>query len=210
MAILDPRGSHTYSDLDRRSAEVAATLLDGRNDLHEARVAFQIAPGFDHVAVHWGIARRCIAVPLPMDYTEREVEYLIRDADVSAVFAHREHVLTLESRDEIGPAHVVAPDRRAMILYTSGTTGQPKGVVITHASLTAQIESLVAAWEWTASDRTLLVLPFIMCTDPECRELRVVERRRTEMHPRSIRKRVESLASGELTLSQPYRRSITV
>ncbi len=46
-----------------------------------------------------------------------------------------------------------------MIIYTSGTTGRPKGVVTTHANLTAQIESLVTAWEWTRADRTLLVLP---------------------------------------------------
>ena len=46
-----------------------------------------------------------------------------------------------------------------MIVYTSGTTNRPKGVVTTHANITAQIESLVTAWEWTAADRTLLVLP---------------------------------------------------
>lgn len=46
-----------------------------------------------------------------------------------------------------------------MIVYTSGTTGKPKGVVTTHANLRAQVTSLVDAWEWTADDRTLLVLP---------------------------------------------------
>jgi malonyl-CoA/methylmalonyl-CoA synthetase len=45
------------------------------------------------------------------------------------------------------------------MLYTSGTTGKPKGVVTTHANLAAQIGSLLEAWEWTADDRTLLVLP---------------------------------------------------
>ena len=46
-----------------------------------------------------------------------------------------------------------------MILYTSGTSNRPKGVVTTHANITAQIESLVEAWEWSADDRILLCLP---------------------------------------------------
>ena len=46
-----------------------------------------------------------------------------------------------------------------MILYTSGTTSRPKGVVTTHANITAQIMSLVEAWEWSADDRIVLCLP---------------------------------------------------
>ncbi len=46
-----------------------------------------------------------------------------------------------------------------MILYTSGTTSKPKGVVTTHANIQAQIESLVTAWEWNATDRIPLFLP---------------------------------------------------
>jgi len=53
----------------------------------------------------------------------------------------------------------ISPDRRAMILYTSGTTSKPKGVVTTHANIQAQIESLVEAWEWSAADRVPLFLP---------------------------------------------------
>ena len=46
-----------------------------------------------------------------------------------------------------------------MILYTSGTTSRPKGVVTTHANIRAQIESLVSAWEWAATDRIPSFLP---------------------------------------------------
>src|SRR5207247_2097712 len=53
----------------------------------------------------------------------------------------------------------VAAGRRAMIVYTSGTTGKPKGVVTTHANIAAQVTSLVTAWEWRADDWILLVLP---------------------------------------------------
>ena len=51
------------------------------------------------------------------------------------------------------------PGRRALMLYTSGTTGKPKGVVTTHGNVAAQIQMLIDAWEWTAEDRALLVLP---------------------------------------------------
>src|SRR5947208_14741875 len=57
------------------------------------------------------------------------------------------------------PLPRVAAGRRAMIVYTSGTTGKPKGVVTTHANIAAQVTSLVTAWEWRAGDWVLLVLP---------------------------------------------------
>jgi malonyl-CoA/methylmalonyl-CoA synthetase len=46
-----------------------------------------------------------------------------------------------------------------MIVYTSGTTARPKGVVTTHANIGAQVAALVEAWEWRPTDRLLLALP---------------------------------------------------
>jgi malonyl-CoA/methylmalonyl-CoA synthetase len=50
-------------------------------------------------------------------------------------------------------------DRRAMILYTSGTTNLPKGVVTTHRNLEAQIKSLIDAWAYSEKDHTICILP---------------------------------------------------
>jgi len=58
-----------------------------------------------------------------------------------------------------GELPLILPTRRAMILYTSGTTSLPKGVVTTHSNLEAQITSLVEAWEWQRSDIILCILP---------------------------------------------------
>jgi malonyl-CoA/methylmalonyl-CoA synthetase len=53
----------------------------------------------------------------------------------------------------------VDASRMAMILYTSGTTSLPKGVVTTHKNIEAQISTLVKAWGWSSDDHTLCVLP---------------------------------------------------
>jgi malonyl-CoA/methylmalonyl-CoA synthetase len=176
-AIASAQGMFTYGDLLEASARVAGRLLGGRDDLREARVAFLTAPGFGYVATQWGIWRSGgIAVPLATSHPPPELDYVIQDADASIVvrdpeFAPRfagapaaSAVPYLSTQDALSaerPAGLpdVANGRPAMILYTSGTTGKPKGVVTTHANLDAQMQSLVTAWEWRAEDRILLVLP---------------------------------------------------
>ena len=176
-AVLDSRGPHTYRDLLAASSCVAAALLAGRADLNEERVAFLVAPGFPWVAVQWGIWRAGgVAVPLPMGSPAAELAYFIQDTGASALIsdrANREALagaagecggLAVRSYDELLASLPVAlpgitADRRAMILYTSGTTSRPKGVVTTHANIAAQITSLTEAWEWSANDRILLCLP---------------------------------------------------
>ena len=178
-AISAAEGSFSYRDLLDASARVAACLLGPRDDLREARVAFLASPGFPYVATQWGIWRAGgVAVPLATSHPPPELEYVIRDADAAVVLADAElaprldavpmasavrrvrtaEALASEPRSP-SPLPDVPDDRRAMILYTSGTTGKPKGVVTTHGSLRAQVTSLVTAWEWSADDRILLVLP---------------------------------------------------
>ncbi|XP_008789318.2 malonate--CoA ligase-like isoform X2 [Phoenix dactylifera] len=60
---------------------------------------------------------------------------------------------------EIEESRIAEGDDPALILYTSGTTGKPKGVVHTHKSITAQVQILAEAWEYTCSDQFLHCLP---------------------------------------------------
>ncbi|SPJ16161.1 hypothetical protein SBDP2_770019 [Syntrophobacter sp. SbD2] len=174
--IIAPEGSFTYRQLLDASGKVASFLLDGSKDLQQRPVAFLAPPGFHYVALQWGIWRAGgIAVPLSVFHPRPELEYVLDDTTPAAVVAHPDFVsridsvagkrnlrfaLSTEALDSVaGPLPSVVESRRAMILYTSGTTGKPKGVVSTHENIAAQITSLVEAWGWTVEDRILEVLP---------------------------------------------------
>jgi len=177
LAIAEAGGSYTYADLLSVSARVAATLLAGRPDLHEARVAFLTRADYSYVAIQWGIWRAGgIAVPLATSHPPAEWEYVLRDATPEVVVvapafaealvpvAERAGVRVLGSAPALegpspGTLPAVALERRAMMVYTSGTTGRPKGVVATHANLVSQVTCLNDAWGWVSNDRVLLVLP---------------------------------------------------
>jgi malonyl-CoA/methylmalonyl-CoA synthetase len=188
IALVDRGSACSYAMLAARSRRIAARLLDGATDLGEARVALFVPPSADYVAVLLGIWRAGgIAVPLAIAHPPAELAFAIADSGASMVISTPDTAHLVAAAASINPAprafFVVrdgrlrpldrpratglppAPDqpapsgRRAMILYTSGTTGKPKGVVTTHRHIAAQIQSLVEAWEWTEADRTLLVLP---------------------------------------------------
>ncbi|KYC37856.1 long-chain fatty acid--CoA ligase [Scytonema hofmannii PCC 7110] len=176
IAIATTEGAFTYRDLLHTSSQIATSLLQDAEDLQEQRVAFLIPPGFQYAATQWGIWRAGgIAVPLCNSHPRPELEYAIAHSRASIIVAHPNFEDTLRPIAEahnlrflltsemlsfnVGRLPEVEIARRALILYTSGTTGKPKGVVTTHYNIQAQVTSLIAAWGWTLSDRILHVLP---------------------------------------------------
>lgn len=176
-AIVDSFGAYSYQELAFRSDQVATCLLDGKTDLNQARVAFMVSPGIDYTAIQWGIWKAGgIAVPLCITYPLPSLTYVIEDTQAELVVAGREYEailqdyvlekhlrwITLEDlRQPIEPSSLpeISSDRGAMILYTSGTTSLPKGVLTTHANIESQVSTLIEAWNWTAEDYTLCLLP---------------------------------------------------
>ncbi len=175
IAVADRSGTFSYAQLLTGSARAAARLLAGSADLTGERVAFMVEPSFDYVRIQWGIWRAGgVAVPLCLTHPAPELEYVLdtvrpsititsdRYADLLGPLARSREIEMLAVEDvDAEPVILpkVDPRRPAMILFTSGTTGRPKGVVITNANIEAQIASLVEAWEWSAEDRILLTLP---------------------------------------------------
>ena len=178
-AIQSKGVTYSYEMLVDASARVASALLGGEDDLREARIAFLIPGSFEYVAVQWGVWRGGgIAVPLSVSAKEPELEHVLADAEIKVALVtqalrHRleglarrlgfelllaDEVLST-ARDGTISLPTLGPARRAMMLYTSGTTSKPKGVVTTHANIEAQIKALVEAWGWRADDRIPLFLP---------------------------------------------------
>jgi malonyl-CoA/methylmalonyl-CoA synthetase len=176
IAIHDEGLSYTYGDLLEASRDLASELLSDQDDLRGRCVAFMVDPGFGYVFVQWGIWRAGgIAVPLCLTHPLPSLTYVLEDtrADVIVISPRFESILGEYARNNdlrlivLGQERMVdaadlpevGAERDAMILYTSGTTSKPKGVVLTHENLETQITALSEAWGWSAMDHIVNVLP---------------------------------------------------
>jgi malonyl-CoA/methylmalonyl-CoA synthetase len=168
---------YSYNDILQRSHLLASVILDSKSDLAETCVAFMVSPGFEYVATQWAIWRAGgVGVPLCITNPPPSLLYVIENVKAPMVVVAREYqsivepltkpkgirLIVLEDladRIALSQLPTITSGRKAMILYTSGTTSLPKGVVTTHKNIEAQVVSLVDAWKWTRSDHILCVLP---------------------------------------------------
>jgi len=171
-AVADPGASLTFAELARASDRVASALRSLGVEVGD-RVAIAAPSGVAFVATHLGILKRgALTVPLNQRFDERQAEYVLSDADAELVVtAGGDPTVGADSRpaythDDLlergDPAHETVPRKAAdgaEILYTSGTTGAPKGVVHTHGNVEANARALAHYKEWTREDVALTVCP---------------------------------------------------
>jgi malonyl-CoA/methylmalonyl-CoA synthetase len=175
-AVRDAFGATAWHDLVGASDRCAAALLDGRRSLEGERVALLVSPGALFVSSFFGVLRAGgTAVVLSPLSPAPEMRYFCDDAGVHTVVASSD--LTDRARCLEPERRVVPPERLAgnapsasvtadpnaddpaLQLYTSGTTGKPKGAILTHANLAVQQSLLGDVWGWTRDDVLLHVLP---------------------------------------------------
>lgn len=173
-----------YEDLLESSGRAAAWLDQlgvGPGD----RVAICLSKSLACVQLHLAACGMgAVSMPLNPSYSSRELEYLLRDSEAELlVIAQRPKgggadmnlardlptriVLVDPDRfeDLLPPQGLllqgipIEPEQTALMLYTSGTTGRPKGACLSHANLTANMDMLGEAWQWSEDDVLLHSLP---------------------------------------------------
>ena len=185
--IETPSGARLcYTNLERETGRIAACLR-AQGLKKGDRVAVQVEKSPRALFLYLACLRAgLVYLPLNPAYPERELDFFLGDAEPRLLVCRPESrsgleplasrggvgaVLTLdrdgggtlsEAADTFAPREnsvVCAPDDPAALLYTSGTTGRPKGAVLSHRNLASNAEVLQRAWGFRSGDVLLHALP---------------------------------------------------
>ncbi len=175
--LLDESGtSLSGSDLEERT-RVAAGRLRAAGLAPRARVLMSCGPCLELVIAHAAALRAGLTVvPVNTAFSAAELENVANAASAELLIlddpsraptgwpmtgpdlAALPPIDANSLADQGEEIHLRAEDP-ALLLYTSGTTGTPKGALLSHSNILASARALVVAWKWTPEDRLVLSLP---------------------------------------------------
>lgn len=180
--------SHTYADLRHKAESVGRWLLESGMS-EGVRCAIMAGNGPLWVAAYLGVlSAGAVAVPLDTAFNATQVNKLLWDSGASVIFTDAKHLTLVETSVQETLVRVVMVDGSgegkysnllgmfaagprdfkpaavqnsdpAVIMYTSGTTSDPKGVTLTHANLLAEADAVFSFITVSERDAILGVLP---------------------------------------------------
>ncbi len=178
--------SFRYLDIGNRAGQIAAYLVSIGATPGD-RVSVQVEKSVECLCLYLACLRAGLVFhPLNMAYTPSELTYFLGNAEPTIVVcdpvnenaisdiatgsgtpeiltldAHGTGTLSAGADKHSAEFETVARDKDdlAALLYSSGTTGVPKGIMLTHANLLRNTEALVEAWGFSSKDRLLHALP---------------------------------------------------
>ena len=178
VVFTDEAGRVSAEQLEHLSA-TRAQVFHHAGLQRGQRILMSASTSLDLVVSHVAALRLgAIVVPANTAFTAREIAHIVSDS--SPAMAIVDQPAMADTIRELSPAIVVStptwdlpdeaianevlldqstPTDPAMLAYTSGTTGSPKGALLSHGNLLASAEALRLAWRWTPEDRLVLPLP---------------------------------------------------
>ncbi len=163
--------SWDYAELDRRAKQLAQFITDHTKGARNGVIAVQVDDPRNMILAFISISRSGNAfLPLDGEHPLEHHRYIIEQSEATLLIAETEKVADfpnigiawsdIESKYEQYPAESPAieidPQDPCYLIYTSGTTGRSKGVVISHANIVNYLEWVIADYEISAEDRTVL------------------------------------------------------
>jgi long-chain acyl-CoA synthetase len=172
--------SWTYHDLKEYAYKIAA-MLESHGVGYGDKVILISQNSPYWVGAFFGILHKgAVVVPLNPQSSEEFLNKIIKATGAKVVlksfilFSKNKikipvvDIETFTSKSKFFEKHNVKPDDVAEIVYTSGTTGDPKGVVLTHRNIYSNLESISGMSKITTADRTVAVLPLFHMYEQTC------------------------------------------